>query len=146
MSVKKAFAIGCSSLFIFIIIGILFLGWAMFGDHSKHVVNAPSHRLAPTQAIGIEYFENPNIAGIVSVTYSISHNDFRQFADQMGWTLTEKHDLTFINTPSAFADRNLAPLSLNYCLFYEDRHPNGGGITVVYVPQSSRAYINTSNR
>lgn len=31
------------------------------------------------------------------------------------------------------------------CLFYEDRRPNGGDITVVYVPKDSRAYINKSS-
>lgn len=134
---KKPLAIGCGILLLIVAAAVGFLGRAMFGEHTAYATEASSHKLAPPSAKEINYYERRNISGIVSVTYLVREEEFRQFAKEQGWTLEQRMegpgDVT-ASSPEAWANGSMngPHPPIGECLFYEVRQRNGGGITVIY--------------
>ena len=123
----------------------------MFGDQEVYVSGAPRHKLAPSSATQIDYYERQNISGLVSVTYLVGEEEFRKFAGERGWVLERRKAVEGNHRAWSPQDWAEEPMSearprIEECLFYEVRQANGGGITVIYDLASSRAIINKSSR
>jgi hypothetical protein len=148
---KKPLFSGCGLLLIVALLGSVLFGWAMFGENEVYVAGASSHRLAPPAAREINYYERRNISGVVSITYLLGEEQFRNFADSRGWTLVRKSESpggVIGSSPEAWANgtMNQYDPKIGECLFYEVRRPNGGGIAVIYDLAASRVTINQASR
>lgn len=147
---RKPLFSGWWLILIISVLGSALFGWWMFGDSKDYVVGASSHRLAPSTAKEISYYERRNISGVICVSYLVGERDFREFALDQGWKLEPRtqgpSDFT-ASQPEAWARGaiNGPHPEIGNCLFYEERQANGGGITVIYDLVTSRAIINRSS-
>lgn len=150
MKAKKALAIGCASLAALAVLVVGFLVWLMSADHSVYVTGASSHPLAPASARSIDYYESQDFGNVVSVSYLVDEVEFRKFASQQGWKLTEKEGTRAdvrSRLPSDWVEKDAGkPRMFGPCLWFEVIQKNGGGLTVIYLPAESRAIINQTAR
>ena len=150
MKAKKALGIGCACLGALAVLVVGLLIWSMSGDHSVYVTSAPAHQLAPAAARSIDYYESRDFGGIVSVSYLVDEAEFRKFAGEQGWNLTEKQEIRVdvrSLLPSDWAAKDTSKSgTLGPCLWFEVLQKNNGGITVIYLPAESRAIINKAAR
>lgn len=146
MKKKKPLAIGCLIMLLAAGPGVGFVGWMMFGNHSRYVTGAKDHEFAELSAGPIDYYENRNISGIRIVTYAVGEEEFKAFAGRHGWELAWKPEGASMPTPAAFAAGDTTLKPLGRCWYYESRSSNKGGISVAFVPESSRVYIYQTNR
>ncbi|MCW1885722.1 hypothetical protein OKA04_13360 [Luteolibacter flavescens] len=147
MTRRKALAMGCGIPLLVLLAVIGLLGHGMFGQNFHHAVDVPEHSFAPAGATSIEVFEARNISGVVCVTYRVSEADFRKFAAEKSWPLSEGTGPVMVRLPSADYPRATRLIGEKSAyLHYEKRHPNGGGILVHFIPSESRVYIDKSNR
>jgi hypothetical protein len=102
--------------------------------------------LAPASATSIDVFELKNISGVVSVSYVVNEAEFRRFAAEKGWELSARSGPVQVRSPASYAGQGVPFREFESYLFFEKRQPNGGGITVIYIPSESKAYIDTGNR
>ncbi|WP_035605869.1 hypothetical protein [Haloferula sp. BvORR071] len=149
MKAKKALLTGCAGLLVLAVLVVGFVVWSMSADHSVYVTGAASHELAPASARSIDYFESRDFSGVVSVSYTIDEAEFRKFAAEQGWDLSEngevRGDVRSL-LPSDWAAKDTTKSrKFGPCLWYEVIHKNSGGITVIYLPAESRAIINKSH-
>jgi hypothetical protein len=78
----------------------------------------------PSSATDISFYKRDGFGWIKNYECSIPEDDFFIFAEKKGWKLQEEGDV----------------------LFYEKRHPNGGGVTVHYDRNSQRLSVNSNHR
>ncbi|QJE97392.1 hypothetical protein [Luteolibacter luteus] len=143
---NKRLAVGCLIMLLAGGPGLGFIGWMIFGNHSRYVTGAKDHEFADPSAGPIDYYENRNISGLQVVTYAVAEDEFKPFAERHGWKLEWKPEGAIIPTPAACAAGDFSFKPLGPCWYYEDRRSNGGGISVAFVPGSSRAYIYKTSR
>ena len=105
-----------------------------------------------SRASDISFYRANDFSGNFTYEFRIGGDDFAVLARERGWQLaplTEHHSImryTFF-LPETDA-RHQKPLSveLDSGMIYESRRPNGGGITVLYDTNASRAYVSQSSR
>jgi hypothetical protein len=131
---------------------VAFFGWVGFGDHSETGVHRPSVDWLPQTASDISFYRNSNIGNILAYEFHISKPDFEALARERGWPVKPPEQGASVIRytqclPSGHPYRN-EPFAAETSdgLFFEDRRPNGGGITVLFDNASSTAYVFTSNR
>jgi len=70
-----------------ILVGVLVLGWAMFGDRSSFHTGLDSYEGLPHTASDISIYENNNMSGIFIADFKIAEHDFVSFAATEHWSL-----------------------------------------------------------
>lgn len=126
--------------------GVL-LCWSMFGDHASFQRGLRHYEGLPVTASDIAVYENRNISGNFVADFKITESDFVAFAKQKHWDVKPISGSESVFQPEAFQDgRPNDKKDIINGLFYSQRAANGGGITVAYDRESSRAYINSSSR
>jgi hypothetical protein len=150
MKAKKVLRSGCAVMVLLAVVAVGYLIWWFSVDHSVYVTAAPSHKLAPASARSIDYYESRDFGGIVSVSYLVDEAEFRKFAGEQGWNLSEREETSGgvrSLLPSDWAAKDTSKSRVvGPCLWYEVIQSNSGGITVIYLPAESRAIINKAAR
>lgn len=131
---------------------VAFFGWTAFGDRSETGFHCPSVPWLPQSASDISFYRNSNIGNVQAYEFQISRPDFEALARERGWNVKPmKQEVSIIRytqcLPSAHIQRTEPFHAMSSSgLFYEDRRPNGGGISVLYDDVKSMAYVFSSNR
>jgi len=133
------------------ICGIVLLFALTWTSKPKVELNVDSVEWLPSSASNISYVERTGMGGMKIAEFSISRADMDAFAKENGWDLKEKENVSI-----SFRDRIAPegtkvehPYEENYlekALFYEKRHSNNGGVTLVYDPKTNRGYYWYSHR
>jgi hypothetical protein len=122
--------------------------WRSAPKIEKHI---PSIDWLPPEASDISYVETKGFGWYRFAEFTISEPDLRRFIETNQWNLEEKNDIIL----SGRSGLNEEPLrefygeKSNYipnALYYSDRKSNGGGTTLTYDLDTSRAYLDTSHR
>ncbi len=116
----------------------------------------------PAEATDVTYAKREGFGWVTCYECRLPKEAFERFARKQGWTLTPKSDVTtglrlflFPSPPTKNVERNgvvvvdsepKASDSVSKALFYEKRHPNGGGITVIYDLEKERLFVCESHR
>ena len=111
----------------------------------------------PPTASDISFYRNSNIGNVLACEFHISKADFEALARERGWLVKPLYDLPSVDEESAYRYTEYLPdghpqrrepfkATISEGLFFEDRHKNGGGITVLYDEAHSMAYVDSSNR
>ncbi|MGZ0708953.1 hypothetical protein ACWPKO_11520 [Coraliomargarita sp. W4R53] len=122
--------------------------WRSAPKIEKHV---SSVEWLPREASDISYVETEGFGWYRFTEFTISETELRNFAEENEWNLVEKENVlmgarSLLNEPPL---RELHGDPADYiptALVYEDRQSNGGGTTLTYDLESSRAYLHTSHR
>ena len=128
------------------------VGWAMFGDHIEIGIHRPSVDWLPHTASDISFYRNTNMANFLAYEFHISKPDFETLAHERSWPVKPPEGrVSVARYTQCLPDGHpqlIEPLEAETYdgLFFELRHQNGGGITVLYDETSSMAYVFKSNR
>ena len=131
---------------------VAFFGWAAFGDHSETGIHRPSVDWLPQTASDISFYRNSNIESILAYEFHISKSDFKALARERGWPVKAPEQRASVIRytqclPFGAPHRNEPfAAATSDGLFFEERRPNGGGITVLFDDANSMAYVFKSNR
>lgn len=105
-----------------------------------------------SRASDISFYRANDFSGNLAYEFQISREDFAAVAKERGWQvapLTEHRSIMrytfFIPETDAHRQKPLS-VELDGGMIYESRRPNGGGITVLYDTNASRAYVSQSSR
>ena len=101
----------------------------------------------PPEASNIDYFKlNDTATGLTTLDFTISEDNFKEFAKSKGWQLKEIDLPQLIQNTSFFAGKQKGGVIVKKGLKYSKIKSNGGGITVIYDREKKRAHIFTCNR
>lgn len=143
----KWFIIGSSGLFVLFPAVLLFA----IARTSPAVVDGTDRpELLPERAEHMFRRSEDGFRSWKVAEFTISENDFRDYANKTGWQLFEVKNYSTLSTlrllkdeHAALSDNDLKPIPA--ALLYERRASNNGGNTVVYDPTAHRAYHNASH-
>ena len=105
-----------------------------------------------SRASDISFFRQKGFGGVFVYEFSIKEDNFVALANERDWKISRLASSHYPTRYMRFSDN---PVELNSAeslisvrrgLFYEDRQKNGGGITVTYDSDASRAYVFHSSR
>jgi hypothetical protein len=105
-----------------------------------------------SRASDISYYRANDFSGNFVYEFRMSRMDFAALARERGWPLAPLVEHRTILRYTFFLpetdSRRQKPffIELDGGMFYESRRPNGGGITVLYDTNASRAYVFQSSR
>ncbi len=122
---QKKWAIWGTCIVIFLFgsfVGIFYIAF-----HTSEPIagkNVDSVDWLPPSATDINYYKRDGFGWILDYDCFIPEDDFLELAGKKGWELQAKENI----------------------LFYEKRHPNGGGVTVDYDKYSNRLSVSSSHR
>src|SRR5437870_5772172 len=80
----KRIVVGCVCL---IVVCVLVLCWAMFGDRSSFLTGLDSYEGLPYTASDITIYRNKNTSGVFIADFRISEHDFVSLAAERHWSL-----------------------------------------------------------
>ena len=129
----------------------LFLITVTWTSNPKVEKNVDSVEWLPSTASKTSYIERTGMGGLKIAEFSITQDDFEAFAKDNEWVLKEEENVSihfrdYITTDETAAQRPFEENILERALVYENRHSNGGGITLVYDPNLSMGYYSYSHR
>ena len=113
--------------------------------------NVSSVEWLPQEASDISYIKTEGFGWYRFSEFTISETKLRSFAGENEWNLIEKENV-LLPSRSLLGEPPLRELYdqptdfIPNALVYENRKSNGGGITLTYDLDSSRAYLHTSHR
>jgi len=140
----KRIVVSCVGLTV---IGVLALGWAMFGDRSSFQTGLDRCEGLPQTASDITIYEAKNISGVLIADFKIAEHDFVSFAATKHWSLEPISNSASVFQAKAFHEgRSNDKKEITDGLYYSKRAANGGGVTVAYDRKSGRGYIDSSSR
>jgi len=140
----KRIVVGCVCL---IVVGVLVLGWAMFGDRSSFQTGLDSYEGLPHTASDITIYRNKNMSGVFIADFRIPEHDFVSFAADQHWSLQPILGSASVFQAKAFHEgRENDKKEIIDGLHYSKRAANGGGVTVAYDRKNGRGYIDSSSR
>ena len=129
-----------------IVVGVLVLGWAMFGDRASFHTGLDSYEGLPHTASDISIYENKNMSGIFA-DFKIAEHDFVSFAATQHWSLQPISGSASVFQAKAFHEgRSNDKKEVIDGLYYSKRAGNGGGVTVAYDRKDGHGYIDSSSR
>jgi hypothetical protein len=128
------------------------LAFGLAYSHPESGVALASVEWLDSRASDISFYRANDFSGNFAYEFRIGGDDFATLARERGWQvgpLTEHRNVmryTFFLPETD--SRRQKPFSVEFDsgLFYESRRPNGGGITVLYDTNASRAYVSQSSR
>lgn len=105
----------------------------------------------PPTASDISYYERTGFGWVRCAEFSIVRDDLLAYATANGWQLEPVTNIAApicpaLLVPFTQTDNPLSAGTISNGLRYKNRHPNGGGITIVYDPATSRCYYSASHR
>lgn len=143
ISMKRIVAI----VFVLGLLGVVLLGWMMFGENASFQTGLSSYEGLPQAASDITVYRNANISGNVVVDFRISEPDFVSFAAEKHWAVQPISGAEFVFHAEAFREgRPNDKKEISDGLYYAQRASNAGGVTAAYDRKDSRAYIQSSSR
>ena len=113
--------------------------------------NVSSVEWLPQEASDISYVETEGFGWYRFTEFTISETELRRFAEENKWNLVKKENV-FMSARRLLGEPPLRELhgdAVDYiptALVYEDRQSNGGGTSLTYDLEMSRAYLHTSHR
>lgn len=116
------------------------------------VENVDSVEWLPGEASDISYYVREGFGWFRFAEGTMTESDFRSFAASNGWTLKEKKDVHVAGRsvlgrpPLREVYRGIEMDMVVAALVYENRRPNGGGVTWVFDRETSRFYFDESHR
>ncbi len=135
---------------------VIALVWALFsfmfhtGDPiiEKHL---DSVDWLPPAASDISYFERKGFGWIKIYECSIDEIEFLKFAEQNSWQMKEMGDASahfrnLLGEPPLRIIHDVQVDIVPKALYFEDRKPNGGGVTVIYDKELKRLFYSSSHR
>jgi hypothetical protein len=126
---------------------IAFLLWAMFSDQPSFTSGLSTYGDLPEAATDIAVYKNTNLSGLRLMEFTIPERDFRSYAESQGWKMDALSGPQLIISATEFYNKRIDYYrEVSDGLFFEDRRPNGGGVTVVFDRQKQLAYVNRSSR
>ena len=129
------------------VLGILLLGWSMFGDHSSFQTGLDRYEKLPATSSDITIFRNSNITGEFLADFKVSEHDFVLFATENHWLVQPITNAAVVFQAKAFHEGHPNDTKeISDGLYYSQRAANGGGVTVAYDRKNGRAYIESSSR
>jgi len=137
------------------IVAGLFAAWLAFGfaySHPKSGTGLTSVEWLDSKASDISYFRSKDPGGVLVYEFHITSTDFDALAKERDWHMVPQGGLCSILRYTFFLPetdaRRQKPLiaDVKKGLFFENRHSNGGGITVLYDTNALRAYVFQSSR
>ena len=140
----KRIVVGCVCL---IVVCVLVLCWAMFGDRSSFLTGLDSYEGLPYTASDSTIYRNKNMSGVFIADFRISEHDFVSFAAEQHWFLQPISGSVSVFHATAFHEgRPNDKKEIIDGLYYSKRAANGGGVMVVYDRKNGRGYIDSSSR
>jgi hypothetical protein len=134
-------------LFFAGMLGLLLLGWAMFGDHSTFQTGLANYEGLPEKASDITVFRDRNISGQFVADFRIAEPEFVAFSKERNWAVQPITNPESVFHARAFHEgRPNNKKEISDGLYYSRRAANGGGVTVAYDRKDGRAYIQSSSR
>src|SRR5690625_1313300 len=133
---------------------ILFLILAFVGCSSEPEIrkNVDFVEWLPGNASEISYYSRDGFGWFRFAEGTMAEENFRSFAASNGWDLEEKENVS-VNMRSVLGEPPLREVQegiemdmVRDALVYEDRKPNGGGMTWVFDRETDRFYFNESHR
>jgi hypothetical protein len=106
---------------------VSFSGLFFFAFHTSEPITGEhvgSVEWLPSSATDINYYKRDGFGWIKNYECSIPEDDFLSLAAKEGWNLQEEENV----------------------LFYEKRHPNGGGVTVHYDKNLKRLFVQSNHK
>ncbi|MEN9401852.1 MAG: hypothetical protein RL091_555 [Verrucomicrobiota bacterium] len=103
----------------------------------------------PKEATDVSYVRKGDLFWLSVYECTIPRDSFERFAKENNWKMEEARDVhvgpyrSILNLPPIRqgAPEDMYPLALRY----EERQQNGGGVTVVYDPESRRLFVSESS-
>ena len=128
-------------------------------ESAKHLAHVD---WLPAEASDVTYAKREGFGWFTCYECSLPREAFDQFARKEGWQMTPKSDVStglrgVLDLPATKhkAEPNgVVTVDLNNAqsmpvvkkaLFYEDRHQNGGGVTVIYDLDAGRLFVHESH-
>ena len=140
----KRIVVGCVCL---IVVCVLVLCWAMFGDRSSFQTGLDSYAGVPHTASDITIYENKNMSGIFIADFKIAEHDFVSFAATQHWSLEPISGSASVFQAKAFHEgRPNDKKEIIDGLYHSKRAANGGGVTAAYDRKGGRGYIESISR
>jgi hypothetical protein len=134
-------------VFVLFLLGVLFVGWSLFGDHSTFQAGQDHWEGLPSTATDITVYQNRNISGIFMAEFKIAESNFVSFAAEKGWRVQPISDPVDVYHARAFHERREHDQKkITDGLYFSERAGNGGGVTVAYDRKDGRGYIESSSR
>ena len=137
------------------IVAGLFAAWLAFGfadSHPESGTGLTSVEWLDSRASDISYLRSKDPGGVFVYEFHITSTDFDALAKERDWHMVPQGGLCSILRYTFFLPetdaRRQKPLiaDVKKGLFFENRHSNGGGITVLYDTNALRAYVFQSSR
>ena len=136
-----------TGLALIAVASIILLLWAMFADQSTFSSGLSTYGDLPPTATDIAVYENRDIGGLRLIELKISEEQLRSYAESQDWSLREIAGLEHIMSANAFHhDKANSLKTISDGLFFQDRRPNGGGVTIAFNRLNQVAYINSSSK
>ena len=131
------------------VLGFVFLAFSSGREESaKHLARVD---WLPTEASDVTYLKRKGFGWFTCYECSLPRAELERLAEKEGWSLEPKSDVS----TGLRRDLGLPALkktefgefdSVAKALFYEKRHPNNGGVTVIYDLETSRLFVAKSHR
>jgi hypothetical protein len=129
------------------VLGLLLLGWSMFGDHSSFQTGLSHFEGLPPTASDITVYQNRNLSGVLIADFKIAELEFVSFAAEKHWVVQPISGSAFVFQARAFHEgRPNEKKEITDGLYYSRRADNGGGLTAAYDRKDGHAYIDRSSR
>jgi hypothetical protein len=128
------------------------LAFGLAYSHPESGVALASVEWLDSRASDISYYRANDFGGSFAYEFRIRGDDFAALARERGWRVAPFAEHRGVNRYTFFLpetdSRRQEPLSveLKSGLIYESHQSNGGGITVLYDTNASRAYVSQSAR
>ncbi len=105
----------------------------------------------PVEASDISYAQKDGMGWLQSYECSLPRETLDKLAQTEGWKLEAKENIStgLRSTLGLPALREIDGMKVDLvpkALFYEDRKPNGGGVTVIYDLELGRLFVSKSHR
>ncbi|HTQ30862.1 MAG TPA: hypothetical protein VMI53_06595 [Opitutaceae bacterium] len=116
----------------------------------------------PAEASDVTYVKRDGFGWVICYDCKLPKEALDRLAQKEGWKLVPKNDVTTglrnilcPSPPKKKTDPHDVvtvdlghepnPPAVRKALFYENRHPNGGGVTVIYDLDTSRLFVHKSH-
>jgi hypothetical protein len=122
---------------------ILVAVWQLFlstGQEFKEGVDAVDW--LPKEASDITYFEREGLGWVKHAEFTMAREDFDEWVQTKEWKLVSEENVT-ARRPSKEGHKSIL---IKKALVYDNRQPNGGGLTLIYNIENKRAYFESSHR
>jgi len=96
----------------------------------------------PETASDITYFEREGFGWVKTAEFTMAKEDLEKWAEEKKWPLISEDNI-HARRPSEDGHKSIL---VKKALVYDNRQPNGGGLTLIYDIENQRGYFDLSHR